>query len=100
MYAVHRNSKKKLQRRDHEIINGKKTIKDLQCKVSRSESQIVTLKAKIDRIRHRATYWRSKCSEERQYTNENVDEVLRSKETFLRLKQNSLLSQIIYFLPF
>ena len=67
-------------RRDHEIINGNKTIKDLQCKVSRSESQIVTLKAKIDRIRHRATYWRSKCSEERQYTNENVDEVLRSKE--------------------
>ena len=63
MHSVHRNSKKRLNRRERELNQGKKMIKDLQHKVSRTETQVSVMKAKLDRIRHRVAYWRACCYE-------------------------------------
>lgn len=58
LFSLHRNSKKKLDRRDHEIHEGKVLVRDLQHKVSVSDSQV---SQQLDRLRHRAMYWKSKA---------------------------------------
>ena len=61
LYSLHRNTRKKLDRRDHEIIEGKELVHDLQHRVSLSESQVSKLKLKLDRLRHREVYWKAKA---------------------------------------
>lgn len=94
MYALHRNGTKKLKRRDNviqqqlkQVNDAKKMIKDLERKVTRTEVQVHSLKVKIDRIRHRASYWKLKCSQLEQVNGEELAEVIateESKQTHLR----------------
>lgn len=67
LYAANRNNTKKLKRREKaiqkkkkEVVNGKKVIKDLQYKVTQNQTEVLSLKSKIDRLRHRAMYWKSR----------------------------------------
>ena len=91
LYEKHRNRQKKLKRRDEvirkqatQIQEEKKLISHLQTKVSKSESQVSILKAKIDRLRHRATYWQSKYA---QCSNSSSDEVATLTEESCRKEQ-------------
>ena len=87
MYAVHRNGTKKLKRRDcliekqtKEVCDGKKMIHSLQQKVAQTEAQVTSLKKQLDKIRHRASYWKSKCSELKRLSDDKVAEVLVTEE--------------------
>ncbi len=58
MYATHRNGRDDLikqQGKQHEQV-----MSDLQEKATKSEKQLSTLKGKVDCLRHRAAYWKSK----------------------------------------
>ena len=66
MYALTRNANKKIKRRDAKIEEQKKQIA-LQTRLinndEQMESQVSELKAKLNRITHRASYWKSKVSD-------------------------------------
>ena len=70
MYSLHRNTTKKLQRREKvittqakDISEKKKAVEHLQHKVSHLEPQVEQLQQDKDRIRHRAKYWQQRCDE-------------------------------------
>ena len=70
-YAIHRNiMMKKVKWRDYliqqqkvEVKEEKKVIRSLQEKVVVSEALISSLKMKMDRLHHRASYWKKKSEE-------------------------------------
>ena len=63
MYALTRNANKKIKRRDTKIQKQKEQIA-LQTRLinndEQMESQVSELKAKLNRVTHRASYWKSK----------------------------------------
>ena len=66
-YAIHRNTQKRLKRReavikqqDTQLQESKQLIEGLQKKYLKTEEQVSLLKAKTDRLRHRASYWKTK----------------------------------------
>ena len=63
MYAVTRNAKKKIKRRDATIQEQKEKITEqvkLINKYEGMESKVTKLKAKLNRVNHRASYWKSR----------------------------------------
>jgi len=69
LYSLHRNNRKKILRRDEEIKSKKlevaeksKLVVHLEKKLVEADIQIQDLKKKMDRIRHRVTYWKEKYS--------------------------------------
>ena len=70
MYAAYRNAKKKLKRRDALIEKQiacietqQQTIIGYKNKVFGSDSQVKKLHAKLDRVNHRALYWKKKVKD-------------------------------------
>ena len=69
MYAITRNANKRLKRREA-VIQQQKTcidsqryaIQSYERKIKVAESQVIKLRAKVNRVSHRASYWRSKVS--------------------------------------
>ena len=87
MYDQHRNDKKKLQRRNKQIDiyksdakQSKKAVSELRIELAEKDSNISQLKINIDRIRHRARYWKSKCDNVKQSSEEELIDVLVSGE--------------------
>lgn len=67
MYAITRNTNKRLKRRDAVIQQQKRhihsqqqAIRGYEKKLKLAESQLSKLKAKLDRVNHRAAYWRAR----------------------------------------
>ena len=63
MYAVTRNAKKKIKRRDATIQEQKEKIAEqvkLINKHEGMESKVAKLKAELNRVNHRASYWKSR----------------------------------------
>ena len=56
-------------------------IHSLQQKVAQTETQVTSLKKQLDKIRHRASYWKSKCSELKRLSDDKVAEVLVAEES-------------------
>ena len=82
-YAVHRNDMKKLKRRDKaiekhvkEVSEGRKKISNLEQKMALNETHVSSLKGKIDRLRDRAVYWKSRYEELNQASSEEREEVI------------------------
>ena len=85
MYSLHRNTNKKLGRRNNEIYKQSERIdkqksdfEKLFEKVSQMESQLQQLRKDKDRLRHRVDYWKTKScnlksSSEEQEIQEIVD---------------------------
>ena len=61
LHSVHRNTKKKLNRRDKDISDAKKTVQNLEKKVCADDHHISKLRMNLDRLRHRVAYWQSKA---------------------------------------
>ena len=60
-------------------------IDHLQQKVAKKETQVATLESKIDRLRHRASYWKSKCLKEASSSGqEDLDDAMESERSKLR----------------
>lgn len=69
MYAMNRNANKRLKRKEaviHRqkdcILSQQKTLLKYERKVLGTESQLKKLKAKLDRVNHRAAYWKTKAA--------------------------------------
>lgn len=91
MWAINRNANKRIKRRNEviqkqgDLIHRQQTkINECEKKLLRSEVQLKKLRAKLDRINHRATYWKEKinnitshCSSKRKKLQ---DEILSLKE--------------------
>ena len=67
MYAISRNANKRLKRREaviqkqaDRIQSQRKAICEYEKKLVGSESQLKKLRAKLDRVNHRAKYWKKK----------------------------------------
>ena len=97
LYSLHRNSRKKIMRRDYEIKSKKqevaeksKLIVDLEKKLVEADIQIQSLKKKMDRIRHRVAYWKEKCS-----TVSDLSEDLQPKLELNHQKAKSMLHEEI-----
>ncbi len=98
MYAARRNGQKRTKRRDdtikdqaQELKKDKKAIDMLQKQATKSAKQVTSLKAKVDRLRHRASYWKSKFSEISGGENcEELDELEREYGQ----KQNLLVEEV------
>ena len=94
-YSLHRNMVKKLKRRELvieqqrvEVNDSRKTISMLQQTVAKNESQIINLQRKIDRIQHRALYWKKKSDELKESFDDKVDEVIiESEEVKVKLRE-------------
>lgn len=85
MYDQHRNDRKRLDRRNKQIeaykidaVESKKMVHELEVQLMEKESSISRLRANIDRIRHRAKYWRSRCDSVKQSSEEEIVDVLAS----------------------
>ena len=83
-YAIHHNMMKKVKRRDYliqqqkvEVKEDKKVIRSLQEKVV-SEALISSLK--MDRLHHRASYWKKKSEELKNSFDDNVTDVIFTRE--------------------
>lgn len=70
MYAINRNANKRLKRKeaiiqkqgDH-IKNQQRALDDCEKKLSGAECKVKKLQGKLDRINHRATYWRKRVKD-------------------------------------
>ena len=83
MYCKRRNDLKKLRRREKElqlkkkvIVDGKNQIHELQKDLSDRESGIEEMKKNIDRLRHRAVYWKAKCDDLKSSSGEEVTDAI------------------------
>ena len=93
-HTIHRNLMKKVKRRDgliqqqkDELKEGRKILTSLQERVSENEAIISSLTIKIDRLRHRASYWKKKSESLKESSDDNVIEAVCSKdEENMRLK--------------
>ena len=70
LYAANRNAKKKLKRREAVIVQQKASItkqneliKLHESKLKRTNRQLDQLRAKLNRINHRALYWKKRIAE-------------------------------------
>ena len=100
MYSITRNANKRLKRRD-EIIAKQKTCIDSQkeklkvCekKLHGTETKLFDLKTKIDRLGHRASYWKGQMDKFKQQTSARKKELLGEikllKEEVLALDSNN-----------
>ena len=104
MYATTRNANKRLKRRDEKITcqkeqleTQKSQIEFYQRKLSTVESQLSRLKANLDKVNHRAVYWKRKVksSELRQEIKALKEQVASFSIDNLELKDTieSLLSE-------
>ncbi|XP_065887842.1 uncharacterized protein [Dysidea avara] len=69
VYSIHRNTRKKVLRREEEIKNKKmeltekcKLVNHLEKRLIEAEMTIEELKQNVDRVRRRVSYWKVKCS--------------------------------------
>lgn len=96
---IKRNANKKIKRRDAVIQNQsdciktqKKTIEDYKRKLVGSDTQLKKLRAKLDRINHRATYWRNRLQD---ITHSSLVKKKRLNEEIVLLKDDHLKSIIL-----
>lgn len=75
MYAVTRNANKRLKRRQVIIEQQKSCIKQQKETIRTYEKQLTKLRAKIDRVNHRASYWRTRMDRVRQENSEKKAEL-------------------------
>ena len=87
MYAISRNANKRLKRREaviqkqaDRIQSQQKAICEYEKKLVGSESQLKKLRAKLDRVNHRAEYWKKKvdavnddCASKRKKLHDEID---------------------------
>lgn len=96
MYALHRNTHKQIKRRDlviqkqNDCIRSQQeAIKKYERKLHVTESQLKKIKAKLDRVNHRAAYWKAKVSDSMSHCNSKKkklrDEITSMKEEVLSL---------------
>ena len=83
MYSTTRNANKRLKRREATISNQKEcieqqrqTIKEYEKKLERTESSVHKLRMKLNRVNHRASYWKGRFGD--------VKEQREEKSTQLR----------------
>ena len=100
MYSITRNANKRLKRRD-EIIAKQKTciesqkekLKVCEKKLHGTETKLFDLKTKIDRLGHRASYWKGQMDKFKQHTSarkkELFGEIKLLKEEVLALDSNN-----------
>ncbi len=62
MYANTRNANKRLKRREEKIIHQQGTLKSYESQLKITQSQLTKHRAKLDRVNHRALYWRQRSS--------------------------------------
>ena len=94
MHSLHRNTSKKLGRRDNAISEMSERIDEqetelgkLHKKVSQLEGQLRKVKQDKERLRHRAEYWRTKSYQIKSSSEEQeVQEVIIRQEEIERLK--------------
>ena len=91
MYCKHQNDLKKLRRREKElqlkkkvIVDGKNQIHELQKDLSDRESGIEEMKKNIDRLRHRAVYWKAKCDDLKSSSGEEVTDAIIKEQKVQR----------------
>ena len=96
MYSLHRNTNKKLGRRDNAISEQSKRIdkqksdlEKLHKKVYQMESQLHQLRTDKDRLRHRVDYWKSKSYHLKSSSEEqDVQEIADKQSQIDALKEN------------
>ncbi len=77
-----------IQEQQKEVIDGKIVINGLQKKVAHQESQVVSLRGKIDRLRHREAYWKKQHKTFKQLGDEEVKHAIaEEKHTQMKLNQ-------------
>ena len=74
MYSLNRNANKRLKRReaviqkqDERIQSQQEAIIEYERKLVGTESQLKKLKAKLDRVNHRAAYWKAKVGDSKSH---------------------------------
>ena len=87
MYAIKRNTSKKLGRRDkaiseqaEQINTQKQELDKLQRRFRQMESHFQLIKKDKERIRHRAVYWRTKTNETRSSSEDREVELILGKD--------------------
>ena len=87
MYAIQRNTNKKLVRRDKAILEQaeqidkqKVELDKLQRKFTQMESRIQLLKRDKERFRHKAVYWRTRTNETRSSSEDREVELVADKQ--------------------
>ena len=93
MYSITRNANKKLKRREAVIEQQKVQIhskdqglKEFEKKLVRANSQLTNLRSKLNRVNHRAAYWKERVQDVKSQTS--------AKKTALRLEVESLKEKI------
>ena len=96
MYAVTRNTNKRLKRREKVIDEQKsqihrqqEAIKTYEKKLKGAESQLSKLRAQLNRVNHRASYWRMRVGEVNHQTSAKKAELRQEMES-LKKKFSSL----------
>lgn len=93
-YTIHRNMMKKVNRRDaliqqqqDEVKEGRKVINSLQARVVETDTVVSSLKTKLDRMRHRALYWKKKSDELKESCEEKIlDTICTQDEVKAKLR--------------
>ena len=79
MYSTTRNANKRLKRREATISNQKEcieqqrqTIKEYEKKLERTESSVHKLRMKLNRVNHRASYWKGRFGDVKEQREEHT----------------------------
>ena len=87
MYSLHRNTNKKLVRRDKAISEQaerldkqKMELDKLQMKFTQMQSHVQQLKKDKDQLRHKANYWRTKTNQMKSSSDEREIETMVDKQ--------------------
>ena len=74
-----------------EVCAVKNKIDDLLQKVAKKETQVATLQSKMDRLRHRVSYWKCKCSKEASSSGqEELEDAVESERAKLAMLRDEL----------
>ena len=78
----------------NDAIESKKAVSEMQVQLAEKDCSISKLKKKIDRVGHRARYWKSKCDGVKQSSDEEIINVLgNAQEMQDKLTSNIKLEQ-------
>lgn len=89
LYAVTRNTGKRLKRQELTIRDQKKIIKEHGKKLTHTSAQLSLLRKRLDAVNHRATYWKQQAGEMQEYYS-TQNKQLQGEIKSLKEKVNSL----------
>ena len=96
MYAINRNANKRLKRKETIIQkqgdcikNQQRALDDCEIKLSGAEFKVKKLQGKLDRINHRATYWKKRV---KNISSESADKKKKLHDEIVSLQDVSSLS--------